>query len=148
MAGAITTKTIRHRRGGAVKLRVHIVCDASGDASVTTLPAVYGRLVGVGYKPGTLDTGADLTLKDVDTGATIFSLTDAGTSNRHFRPTAVITTNAGVAVTAADTAANVNRDLFVSGKLSLVVAQGGNLGAGDLYLEIDDSVHVAEHEGL
>jgi len=148
MAGAITIKTIRHRRGGAVKLRIHIVCDASGDATVTTLPAVYGRLVGVGYKPGTLATGADLTLKDVDSGATIFSFTNGGTSNLHFRPSAVITGNDGVAVTAADTAANVNRDLFVSGKVSLVVAQGGNLGAGDLYLEVDDSVHVGEHEGL
>ena len=55
------------------------------------------------------------------------------------RPTMVISDAAGAAISAADTAPNVNRDIEVAGKLTLTVAEGGNLGTGDIYFVIDEA---------
>lgn len=144
MAGSIVSSSINHRPRGIIKIKAVLTADASGDATVTTVGAAFGRLVAVGYKPGTLATGADITVTDADTAATIFSLTDAGVTARYFRPTVVITTNAGVAVTAAATATGVDRDLYLAGKVKIVVAQGGNLGAGELYLIVDEGPVAAQ----
>jgi hypothetical protein len=141
MAGTITSTTTRHRARGLVRLNAHLVCDASGDASATVIGAAYGRIVGVAYKPGTLATGADVTVKDASTAAAILTLTDAGTSNRFFRPTAVPTANTGVAVTPAAGLLGTF-DIFVAGKLTVTVAQGGNLGAGDIALIVDEGQPV------
>jgi hypothetical protein len=138
MAGSISYVSAGHRSRGVVKYVVSVTCDASGDASATVVGVGFGKLVGVAYKPGTLDTGADITVKDAESGTALLTLTDAGTSARYFRPTAVVATSAGAAVTAADTAPNVNRDIFVAGKVSVTVAQGGNLGAGEIHLLIDE----------
>lgn len=139
MAGTITSVTAEHRTRGVVKQVISITCDASGDASATVTGVAFGALRAIGYKPGTLDTGADITIADGETGTTLVTLTNAGTSARYFRPTRVITDNVGTAVAAALTAVNVNRDIYVGGKLKVTVAQGGNLGAGTLYLVIDES---------
>jgi hypothetical protein len=45
---------------------------------------------------------------------------------------------AGAAITAADTAPNVNRDIYVAGKLSVAVAGGGNLETCKLALIVDE----------
>jgi hypothetical protein len=121
------------------KISVAITCDASGDASETVVGVAYGKLVGVGYAPGTLATGVDITVKD-EGGAAILTLTNAGTSPRYFRPTNDITTNAGVAVTDGANNPNTNRDIFVAGKVKVVAAQGGNLGAGAIQLVFDETV--------
>ena len=132
-----TAKTFKGR--GIAKVKVVITTAADGTVAETVVGSVQGRLVGVGYKPGTLATGVDITVKDYESGATVFSLTDAGTSARFFRPTQVITTVAGVAVTAATTAVDVNRDIFLSGKLSVTVAQGGNAFTGELHLIVAET---------
>ena len=139
MAGTITASKEKGAARGIVKLKAAITCDASGDATVTEFGSAFGKLVAVGYVPGTFATGVDLTVTDATTGATILSLTNAGTSGRYFRPTAVITDNAGAAVSAAATAVDVNRDIFISGGVKVVAAQGGNLGAGSLFLVVDEN---------
>lgn len=58
---------------------------------------------------------------------------------KYFRPTAIITTIAGAAVSAADTAPNVNRSLYVNGKLTIGATALGNLGTCEAYLVIDES---------
>jgi len=140
MAGSITATTVAHKSRGLVALKATFVTDASGDATATVMGEAYGRLVGVSYDPatGSVATGADLTVTDADSGATVFSLTNGGTAARFMRPTAVATTNAGAAITAATTAVDVNRDIFVAGKLKLVVAQGGDTKTGYLTLFIDE----------
>lgn len=140
MAGTVSSVVLSHRSRGIVKLRVHIVVDASGVATAAPVGAVFGKLVAVGYKPGTLDTGADITVTDTLTGATIFSLTDAGTSPRYFRPTKDITGENGVAVTDGANNPNTNRDLYVNGKTTVAVAQGGVSTEGDLYLVVDEDI--------
>lgn len=138
MAGSITS-TVKSRKGqGIVRIKASFTTDASGDASITLIGSAFGRIVGIAYDAGDLATGVDITLSDADTGATIFSLTDAGTSDRFIRPTAVVTTNAGVAVTAATTANDVNRDIYVAGGLKLLVAQGGNAKSGALAVIVQE----------
>lgn len=148
MAGTITpdinapfqSKGVALRNLGLRKITVTMTTDASGDATASTVGTTYGRLVAVGYKKGTLDASADITVTDANSGATILSTTDgfAAAATAWFRPTSVITDNAGTAVTAAATAPNVNRDILLTGKVKVGVANGGNAGTGYLYLVIDD----------
>lgn len=138
MAGSITS-VVKSRKGlGIVRLKAAITCDASGDASITVIGSAFGRVVAVGYAPGTLATGVDITVTDSDSGAALFVLTNAGVTARYFRPTAVVTDNVGVAVTAATTAVDVNRDVFVAGNIKITAAQGGNLGAGSLSVIVQE----------
>jgi len=99
----------------------------------------YGRLVGVNYKRNTLDVSADITVTD-DAGATIISTTTGfgGINTLSFRPTQVIVTSTGGAITNDATAPNVNRDIFVAGKIKVGVLNGGNLGTGELHLIFDE----------
>jgi hypothetical protein len=140
MAGSIATTTIAHKERGLVRIDSVLTTDAAGVVTAGVVGAAYGRLVAVAYKPNTLATGADITVKDQKSGATIFSLTDAGTSARYIRPTGVVTTNAGVAITAAATATAVDRDIYVAGKVTVEVAQGGNTLNGTLSLIFDESL--------
>lgn len=139
MAGTITSSPINHRPRGLVKIKAAWTTDASGDASISAIGTAYGKLVAVGYDPGGSATGIDLTVTEKDSGKAILTLTDAGLTARWFRPTTVVTTDAGVGITAAATAPNVNRDLYVSGKLQLTVAQGGSGKTGALYLVVDEN---------
>jgi len=141
MAGSVAPVTINHRSRGVVRTAIHLLCDASGVATAAVVGVGFGKLVGVIYAPGTLDTGADITISDADSGKALVTLTNAGTSNLYFRPTANITTNTGAAgaVTAATTAPNVNRDIYLGGKVKVAVAAGGNLGEGDLVLIVDEA---------
>lgn len=138
MAGTLTPYVAEHRSRGVSKIKVAITCDASGDASATIVGVGYGRLVAVGYKPGTLATGVDITLKD-EGGAAILTLTNAGLSARYFRPSNDAVSNTGAAITDGLGETLSNKDIFVGGKLQVVAAQGGNLGAGELHLVIDET---------
>ena len=97
-----------------------------------------GRIVAIEYDPGTLATGADITITD-HLGAPIVVLTDAGTVKRRFRPTANITTNVGVAVTAATTATMTDRDIYIAGDVKVAVAQGGNAFTGTIAVIVDET---------
>lgn len=140
MAGTISAPAAtEHRSRGVVRLGVTITTDASGDASLTAIGVGFGRLVGFFYDGG-LDASATITLKDDKTGATVWAYT-TGTEDTPvgLRPTTIAATNAGAAITAADTAPNVNRDIYVAGRLSLVVAGGGNAETAKVAFVIDES---------
>lgn len=141
MAGSAVGTKIEHRSRGVVRTSCAITCDASGDASATVVGVGFGRLVAVGYGPGTLATGVDITVTDTSSGKAVLTLTNAGTSARWFRPTQNVTnsvTAGNTAITADATAPNVMRDIFLGGKVSITAAQGGNLGAGTLVLVVDE----------
>lgn len=139
MAGTAVPTAIKHRSRGVVRTDVTMVTDASGDASATVIGVGFGRLVGFLYDGG-LDASAVITLSDAKTGATVVSYT-TGTEGTPvaFRPTTVIVDTAGTAVTAADTAPNVNRDIYVAGKLKVTVASGGNVETGKIALIVDEA---------
>lgn len=138
MAGTLTPYVAQHRSRGVSKIKASITCDASGDATSTVVGVAYGRLVAVGYVPGSFATGVDLTVTD-EGGATLFSLTNAGLSARYIRPSQDITGNTGTAITDGANNPDSNRDIWIGGKIKIVAAQGGNLGAGALHLVIDES---------
>jgi hypothetical protein len=149
MAGTITRTFIEHRARGVVRNELAITCDASGVASATVAGVGFGRLIGVFYNGG-LDASASITVKDAKSGATVFGPYVTGTEGTPvtLRPSQIIATNAGAAVTAADTAPNVNRAIYVGGKLTVEVSSGGisetcilalivdEVGIGDLALTV------------
>jgi orotate phosphoribosyltransferase-like protein len=109
-----------------------ILTDASGDATVYLTHSVNrklnGFLVMLKYTPGTLATGADLTITGETSGVPILTITNAGTSAVFYYPRAL-----GNAV--ADGAAGTTSTVFIPIKderIKVVVAQGGNAGAGSI----------------
>jgi len=125
MAGTIVTTPIKHRPLGIVRYNFAITCDASGVATASAEGVGFGRLVGVLYNGG-LDASATITITDTKTGAAIITYT-TGTEGTpvFFRPTKGIVDVAGATIAAAAAAPNVNRDIYVAGKLSVAVASGG-----------------------
>lgn len=133
MAGtAVATVTSRKGRG-IVRVDVDLTC-SGGAVSAQSIGSFYGRLVGVltdgtAGAGATMTTTADILLTDAATGAPILSDLSFATSD-FYRPTAVITDSAGVAVTAAATAVDVNRDIFVAGKLNIAIANATTTDTG------------------
>jgi len=147
MAGTITGSRVLHRGRGIVKNKVNFTVDGSGDASVVNVGPLFGKLVAVDYDAGDLDTGVVITVKDKATGATVFSLSSAGTTDRHIRPTGVITDNVGVAVTALAASPNVNRDIYLSGLLTIVVSAGGSGGeSGGLNFTVQEGLPATQQD--
>lgn len=109
-----------------------IVTDASGNATVYLSHGLNrkpnGFLVALKYTPGTLATGADLTITGESSGIPIVTITNAGTSVVFYYPRALL--NA-----VADGAAGSAGSEFIPIKderIKVVVAQGGNAGAGSI----------------
>lgn len=112
--------------------KVDIVADASGAATVYISHSqgrgVNGFLVCLKYTPGTIATGADLTITGENSGIPILTKADAGTSNVFYYPRAL---NNAV----ADGAAGTTNSEFIPIKderIKVVVAQGGNGGVGSI----------------
>lgn len=151
---ATVAPIIKHRSKGIVRISVALATDATadgGDISERVIGEAYGRIVGVFYDGG-CDASAVITLRHAatDTGATVgaplitFTTGTEGTP-RMFRPTAPVTDNAGVAIVAGDgsgggtTGNDVNRDIFVAGKLTIEVANMGVSESGLIAFVIDES---------
>jgi len=130
MAGTVVATTSARKGKGLIRIDCDITVTGATSLTATPIGSAYGRIVAAIFEPtagagATMDTTADLTISDAKTGATVFSTLDFGTA-RSIRPTAIITSNVGVAVTAATTATDVNRDIFVAGKLNLAMANVSN----------------------
>lgn len=109
-----------------------IVTNASGDATVYLTHGLNrklnGFLVALKYTPGTLDTGADLTITGEDSGIPILTKANAGTSIVFYYPRALL--NA-----VADGAESTNASEFIPIKderIKVVVSGGGSGGAGSI----------------
>lgn len=133
MAGTIAATTVARKGRGVVRVDCDLTCVA-GAISAQPIGSFFGRLVGILTDPtagagATMTSTADVLLTDDETGAAIITDLTFG-SAEYKRPTAVITTNAGAAVTAATTANDVNRDIFVAGKLNLAIANATTTDTG------------------
>jgi hypothetical protein len=139
MAGTITASTSSSKGRGLVRIRCTLVTDASGDATATIVGSAFGRIVGFLYNGG-LDASAVITVTDSQSGAAVLAYT-TGTEGTpvHFRPTKGIFGPTGAAVTAAATAVDTNRDIFVAGPLKVTVASGGNVETGIISLLIEEA---------
>ena len=139
MAGSIVSSITKQpvKGLGIVRAKAAITVTAGGVASPTVIGSFFGRIVRVIYDADTLDTNSVVTVADADSGASLLVLTHPGTSDLNFRPTSNITDNTGTAVTAATTAPDVNRDIFVAGKVSVGVTGGGTSTSGAITLVIE-----------
>lgn len=143
MAGSIVATLKTHKGRGLVRIDCALTC-AGGLIDAAVIGEAYGRLVGVLVDPAagagaTMTATADILLTDAVTGAPILSDLSFGAAAGFYRPTAVITDNAGVAVAAAATAVDVNRDIFVAGKLKLAIANATTTDTGLVSLLIEEA---------
>jgi hypothetical protein len=143
MAGTATAAApVVHRQRGVVRIEVDLTTDASGDVTESVIGNAFGKLVGVLYDGG-LDASAVVTLKQKPgTGVSVPVLAyTTGTEGTpvFFRPTDIVTTDAGADISAAAEAVGVNRDIYVAGKLTITVASGGNAETGKIAFVIDEA---------
>jgi hypothetical protein len=110
--------------------RITITTDASGDATVYLGSKLRGYLVALFYRPGTLATGADLTVTAEDSGAPILTKANLGTANSYLYPRA-LPTNANSLTGPLGTVPSELIPL-VNERIKVVVAQGGNTLTGSI----------------
>lgn len=144
MAGtAAAAAPVVHRQRGVVRIEAALTTDASGAISETVIGTAFGRLVGFLYDGG-LDASATVTIKQYPGSSSVsvpvFVYTTGTEGTPVFlRPTDIVTTNAGADITAADTAPNVNRDIYLAGKVTITVASGGNAETGKVAIIVDEA---------
>jgi len=142
MAGTVIKSAVGHRPAGIRRTNLALATASTadgGDIAATVVEVGYGRLVAF-YDNAGGDASAVVTVKDNATGATLFTHT-TGTEGTPVskRPTAVIATNAGAAIGAAAEAPNVNRDIYVAGKVLIDVANMGVSEAAIMSIVIDET---------
>ncbi len=113
-----------------------IVTDASGNATVVIGQKIRGLLHALFYRPGTIVTGADLTITVTGTGAPILTKVNLGTGNSWLYPRALVT-NANSATGPLGTVPTALIPI-VDDTVTVVVAQGGNVTTGAIELIWDD----------
>ncbi len=118
--------------------RIAITTDAGGGATVYLGSVIRGYLVALIYRPGTLDTGADLTVTGETSGLPILSKSNLGTGDSYFYPR-TLATRANSATGPLETIAQERIPLLLE-RIKVVVAQGGNALAGTIeaIYETDD----------
>jgi hypothetical protein len=111
--------------------KADIVTDASGNATVYLSHGENrkpnGLLEYLKYTPGTLETGADLTITG-EGGIPIMTKANAGTSTVYYFPRALVNQVADGAAGASGTELIPIKD----DRIKVVVAQGGNAKAGSI----------------
>ena len=148
MPGTATAAApVVHRPQGVKRIEVALTCTAGGVVDEAVIGEAYGRLVGIFYDGG-LDASATVTFKHKPGAPSLvsapFFVHTTGTEGTpvRLRPTDIATDNAGVNITAADTAPNVNRDIILAGKITITVAAGGASETGRYALIIDETPPV------
>ncbi|MGH7490346.1 MAG: hypothetical protein ACREMY_32765 [bacterium] len=134
MAGSIVATTYAGKGRGIIRVDCALTC-ASGAISAQPIGSFYGRLVAVLADPvagagATMTSTADILLTDAVTGAPILSDLSFGAAAFNYRPTQAVVDAAGAAITPATTANDVNRDIFVAGKLNLAIANATTTDTG------------------
>jgi len=111
--------------------KADITCNSSGAATVYLQPNINsglnGFLVEIKYEPGSIATGATLTIT-TESGKPIMTKANAGTSTVFYYPRVPL--NA-----VADGAAATNASEFIpikNERIKVVVASGGSGGAGSI----------------
>jgi hypothetical protein len=133
MAGSIVATTTARKGRGIVRVDCALTC-SGGAVSAQPIGSFFGRLVAVLADPtygagATMTSTADVLLTDAVTGAPILSDLSFGSAFA-YRPTQAVVDNAGAAITPATTANDVNRDIFVAGKLNLAIANATTTDTG------------------
>lgn len=114
------------------EIRLDITTAGDGSATVTSTEMTVGVIYGLRYAPGTIATGADLTISWINgpTAQTILTITNAGTSATSWFPR-----SSSCGSTGTSTSDSLIMEPIV-GSPKVVVAQGGSGGIGQLYFYI------------
>lgn len=142
MAGSAVATVTAGKKRGIVRVDIALTC-AAGAVSAQPIGSFFGRLVGVLADPtygagATMTSTADILLTDAVTGAPILSDLSFGTAFS-YRPTQAVVDSAGAAITPATTANDVNRDIFVAGKLNIAIANATTTDTGLLSLIFEEA---------
>lgn len=142
MAGTAVATTTAGKKRGIVRVDILLTC-VSGAVSAQPIGAFYGRLIGLltdatAGAGATMTATADILITDHNTGAPIISdLTFADKQN--YRPTQAVVDSAGAAITPATTANDINRDIFVAGKLDIAIANATTTDTGLVSLIFEEA---------
>jgi hypothetical protein len=116
-----------------------ITTSAGGSASVDGPSSVLGELYAIEYQPGTIDTGATVTVtcKNGVTTKPLLTKASAGTSPAIFYPRDLVSAVAdGAALTG--TAGGDRCKPVLAGTINVAVASGGNGGIGVVIVYFED----------
>ena len=111
-----------------------ITTSDAGNATVYVGSRCMGRVHAIKYAPGTLDTGADLTITGETTGVPIIIKGNAGTSTLWWYPHAIPSKNTDGS---AFTDASVPIYVYLE-RIKVVVVQGGNALTGTITIWVDE----------
>ena len=117
---------------------IHLTTNASGAATAYS-EAFTGMIEQLLYVPGTLDTGAGLTITDEATGLAIVTVSSAGTSALRISPRAATVDASNAASLYAESGEAVETRMAVVGRVKVVVASGGDTATGRLYVVWSDA---------
>lgn len=109
--------------------RTTILTAADGSATVYLGTNIRGYLVALIYRPGTMDTGADLTVTGETSGIPILTKTNLGTGNSFLYPRGVPTNPATGALGTNPASEAIP---ILNERIKVVVAQGGNALSGSI----------------
>lgn len=120
------------------KVTLSVTTDASGDATTTSTQHIMGKLFAIDYFPGSLVTGADLTITcEGVRSRPLLTKADAGISNLTFYPREIphaVTDGAPLTATAGGDRVQP----LLNGLLKIVVAQGGATKTGSIVVYYED----------
>ena len=120
------------------KITLSATTDASGDATVNSTQNIMGKVYAILYKPGTIATGATITVTSQGIFAKpLLTKASAGTADTLYYPRDLVHAVAdGAALTGT---AGGDRCLpLINGLLRLVVASGGNATTGSIVVYYED----------
>jgi len=115
-----------------------ITCNGSGAATVNDDTAIFGELYAIEYRPGTIATGATITVTCEGGGSKpLLTKASAGTSNSWYYPRDLVHAVAdGAALTG--TSGGDRCEPILSGRVRVVVASGGSGGVGVVEIYYED----------
>ena len=118
-------------------ITVSVTTNTAGAGSATS-GSVVGKLYAVEYQPGTIDTGATITLTaESDVSKPLLTKATAGTSNVWFYPRDLVhAVLDGAALTGTSGGDRVMP--IVTGGLKFAVASGGAVHTGKVVFYLDD----------
>lgn len=110
----------------------------AGQSTATVQTSILGKLKAIKYKPGTIDTGATVTVTCVGDGDAkpLLTKASAGTSTLWFYPRDIVHAVADGAVLTG-TSGGDRAEVLLDGQIKVVIASGGSvkLGSVTVYYE-------------
>ena len=113
------------------KLTIALVTVADGSCTAYSEVA-SGDVQQIRYKPGTLDTGTDITMTAEDSGVAVWAESNLGTSNITRVPQQAAHTTVGVAATLDGTRPMLVPIRLSNERIKVILAQGGNVLTGSV----------------